>query len=277
MDLPVRLLKQIALYKYLTLSQLQTLNPKWSKKTIGKHIRHLREISLIGTIKYGYHPQYWKLEDVHLLKNKWFIYLKDRHQFQIPDTKIKQSSKVIYQDLTHRTFTIDCQIALSIAFYNANTEIQLYENYFERIKRPDSNRYITSTKLELWNKYVIPDSIFVTKSDNSNSIFCLEMHNGYRVSRIEQKFRLYAKVLQEGIVSKKYTIWVNAYVLNVYQNQSTMNSCLERISKDSYFKYLKNYYLFKTHQNLLDNPIKDRKNTNQKKVSLINLSTWSPN
>ncbi len=58
MDLPIKLLKQIALYKYLTLTQLKILNPKWSKKTIGKHIRQLREITLIGTIKYGYHPQY---------------------------------------------------------------------------------------------------------------------------------------------------------------------------------------------------------------------------
>jgi|GEM_PF-6001455 len=61
---------------------------------------------------------------------------------------------------------------------------------------------------------------------------------------------MYAKILQSGIVSEKYNLETNTYVLNVYEKESTLIACKERIERDSYYKYLREYYLHVTYDNL---------------------------
>jgi|GEM_PF-6676650 len=58
MDLSIKILISLSKYKYLNISQIQKLHSDWSKKTLQKTIRLLRELRFIDTDKYGYHPQF---------------------------------------------------------------------------------------------------------------------------------------------------------------------------------------------------------------------------
>jgi len=85
-------------------------------------------------------------------------------------------------------------------------------------------------------------------------LFCLEVHNGHRVARIEKQLKQYAQDLASGVAGIKYDVEVNPYILIVFEHQSTLTTTLERMSQDEYYTHLKAYYLMKTYDDFVKDP-----------------------
>ena len=73
--------------------------------------------------------------------------------------------------------------------------VKSYQQYFERTQQLHSNRYETATKLKRNDNHYIPDSLIHLGQGNKDYLYCFELHNGYRIQRIEKKMRAYAYII----------------------------------------------------------------------------------
>jgi len=271
MEKSLRLLVQLWTYKFLTISQFENIWWNQSRKSLYWNLHSLKERRLIGVTKYGYHPKYWRVEDMYFLLPKGGGIISDKFWITLSKVKVSRTHKWFFEDYHHRKMTINCQIVISKGFKKQGIKNKIYENYFEKKRGSNDRRTQTATKLNVWESFIIPDSIIGTEFKGKRNLYCFELHNGYRVLRIEQKLKTYAYIISKGIASTKYNLQTNPYIINVFEKESTMTSLIERLSQDHFYLYLKEYYLFKTYKELLRNPLKAWINLNLKSTSLLQL------
>jgi len=146
-----------------------------------------------------------------------------------------------------------------------------YHDYFTRKRKKTSRQRETATKIVLDNSYVIPDSIFWIQKPNSKEVklFCFELHNGFRILRIENKMKQYAQLLTQWAASDKYDISSDAIVLHVFEKESAMIQAMERFKADTYFTYLKPYFLFKSYKDFCEQPFQNWIDLNNTKRHLL--------
>ena len=65
-----QLLEQLMIYKFLTVNQFMDLGRDQSKKTLYQNLKLLEEKKLIQVNKFGYHPNYGRLESIYYLTEK---------------------------------------------------------------------------------------------------------------------------------------------------------------------------------------------------------------
>lgn len=155
--------------------------------------------------------------------------------------------------------TIDCQIFLYKNFINENFRIDRYHHYFNRI-RNSHDKQVIATKIIDEKGYFIPDSTFSINIKNKRKVFCLELHRGYRILKIEKQLKIYGLALKNGNISAKYNLQSNPRVLVVFENKKTMESTLERIQMTPFFLHLKPYFFFILYDDLLVTPLNHRCN-----------------
>lgn len=267
----LRLLEQLARYKFLSVSQCIDLWYPRSKQTLYRNLRDLKELSYIGAMSYKYSPSKGKLEDMHYLQNRWKKYLQDKLGIEESKLLIPKSHKGFYEDYMHRKRTIQCQIIIDLKCDSLSFLRFDFYHYFESQKLPNKKYRQKATKLIMGDSYIIPDSILLHTAWNKQLLFCLEVHNGHRVARIEKQLKQYAQVLASGAASIKYNVEVNPYILVVFEHQSTLQTTLERMNHDEYYTHLKTYYLMKTYDDFVKNPCDHWVNLNWEKVHLLNL------
>jgi len=185
------------------------------------------------------------------------------------DIKLPKSNKGFFDDYVHRIMTINCQIVLCGSIECYSYSLQSYENYFERTKNENSSYWQTSTKLILKNWNVIPDSIFILSNQSKKRIFCLELHRWHRVLKIEKQLKSYGYVLAWGIVSEKYWIQSDPYILIIFEKESCLETTLERVVANSFYTYLRKHILFKTYDEFFRDPLSSWINLDQEKIHLL--------
>lgn len=144
--------------------------------------------------------------------------------------------------------------------------IDVFDYYFERKKKKYGRGHEGATKIHLVNGFLKSDAIFLAESSN---LFCLEIHNQYRVSKIVKQLKPYAYALAEWSPSIKYNVERNAKILIVFQKESTMRSALEIASSDTFYLHMRDYFLLKTYDWLHKDPLKGRRNLHDKEVWLF--------
>jgi len=270
MPLWIWILNQLYRYKFLCVSQFEILWIKASKKTIYKTLQSLRERNLIGTTRYKYNPEKWKLEDVHFLKPKWKEFVKEQYWYTDDQIRIQKQHKGFYEDYAHRKQTISCMIAMDQHCDNLSLPRFTYYQYFETDKRQNRKYRQKATKIEVSNWHVIPDTVIVAMWPQYQLLFCLELHNGYRVKKIEQQLKRYAYILASGAAAETFKVTSNPYILVVFEKANTLRTTLERLKKDTFYTYLKQYYLFKTVDDFIKDPLNHWINLNEDIISLLN-------
>lgn len=271
MEKALRLIIHLTRYKFLANSQFKMLWRDQSDKSLYQNLKLLREKNFIGSNNYGYHPKFWRLENIHFLKPKAQKYLLRKYDLKEWDIKLPSNHKWFFDDYAHRKMTITCQIKLYTSLRHHKVIIPLFEHYFEKSKRPGKKYRERATKIHVWASFIIPDSIFIASKNSHSSLFCLELHKWYRVIKIEKQLKQYAYALASGSASIKYNTKKNAHILIVFEKKSTLDTTLERLSQDHFFSNLKPYFLFKCYDDLLVTPLDHRVNLDHKVVGLPTL------
>lgn len=93
--------------------------------------------------------------------------------------------------------TINAHIAIRSVILPPNGRIGFFETYFEHLKRKDHAYRERATKIFLKNTFFVPDAIFSITNEEYTKLHCLEIHNGYRVKKIEQQIKQYVYALAE--------------------------------------------------------------------------------
>lgn len=89
-------------------------------------------------------------------------------------------------------------------------------------------------------------------------IYCLELHNGYRVNKICEQAEAYVEILAAGSISRIHNRPLPSKVLIVFEHLSTLKTTFERLRAIPQFDKMHNYFLFSTTEVIIKNPEANR-------------------
>lgn len=256
MDIKSRILELLGVYKFLTVSQMERLWIDVSKRTLYKVLRSIKEPhrALIWSRTFRYNPKYWRVEDIHYLRPKWKNHLIKHHKWREEDINMPIWNTLFYNDYQHRKATIDIQIWIRMLALTQDCSIEFYHNYYEWKRNPLLNRKTTSTRIEIDTGFIRADSIFQLKWQETETIYCLELHNGYRVTKICEQALAYVEILASWSVDKVYKKGLPTKVLIVFEHFSTLKTTFERLRAIPKFDNMRKYFLLSTIESIAKSP-----------------------
>lgn len=231
-DAQVKVIKHLAVYKFLTTSQLVKLGVASDRTNVHKHIVGLRDrknpFIMCATAKVI--PGAGRLEAVYYLAN---MGVEAAKSLELPEVKFPVSKQISHtQDYLHRKAVIDCEIALR----ETGIKIDFFDRYFDTIGNNRVASNLTSkTKIEYTNGTLNADAIFmldVTQLE-TKYLYCLEIHNGKDTKRALEQMAAYVTALEIKAPSKKYGFERGCRVLWVFEHEGTMNATRERAMQDT--------------------------------------------
>jgi len=255
-----QILLALATYKFLTISQMQTLGIMKHKPNLSRNLNLLRKegSAFIDKIVFGQHPKKGRLEDMFYLKQKAKRALIQGQMMEEGAIKLPIGrSSMFYKDYFHRKSTINFQIGLHLWLKERKVDILFFETYFDKTgnNRRDKNLQ-AQTKIDLYNeRYLIADAIFMLQTEERNYLYCLEVCNGKDTKRIVKQTSQYLEALELGSASEKYKHDKGFRILSVFEHESIKQAVLERISKDARFKGFENFFFFKNLADIEDGKV----------------------
>ena len=229
--------------------------------------RRVAFIHPIDKIAFRYNPKYGTLDDVHYMRPRWQQYLEslwlEPHMIKRP-----ASWSLFYNDYQHRKMCISISIALRQSWEQSWWTMLFTHQYFEKMANSKGYKEV-STKINL-NQWILKsDLIFCVEQNWNQQLSCLEVHNGNRVKKISDQIKQYVPALSSGAISEKFNHHGNPWILLVFQEEATMRTIIERIGSDAFYMYLMDFYLFKSFDQILVEPISGRINLHGNQVALI--------
>lgn len=250
-----QILLGLARYKFLTPSQFMKLG-------IVAHLPYLRKIladmvqrdkPLIHRIEFGFVPAEGRLESVYYLSKFGKRQLVEGLELDEQDIKMPVGSVMpTYNDYKHRKHTIDIGIYLYQFAEKEELEVEFFDTYFDTTgnNRTDKNlQHKNKIHLDALN-FIIPDGIFVLKSDSRRRLFLLEVYNGKGTKRVLTQMQKHAYAIGQGSPSQKYTFDKGHRVLSVFEFDSIKTATIARMQQANLFAELKNHFLFKSLETL---------------------------
>lgn len=274
-SLQLRILEQLATYRYLSPNQFILAWYTKSKKTLRDNLKSLQERKLCNKTAYTYSQLHGRKEDIwHLLPNGAEV-LERLHGFTSEWIKVSKHKVKLVEDYIHRKMIISSHIVFRQALQKQGINLLLYDYDFEKKKKMNGKGIEGATKISTGSSFLKSDAIFMTQAGNEASLFCVEIHNQHRVTKLTKQLRPYAYVLAQGTASQKYHLNKNPRILILFEKESTLRTSLELVANDSFYLYLREYFLFKTIDNFLICPLQNWINLNKESVHLLSLITPS--
>lgn len=257
-DTGILILELLAQFKFLSVSQFEKLGVSLSRKSLYGILKWLRDTSwwLIGHRTFAYSPKYGRLEDMYYLTPKGKKYLISQHNRGTDEIKLPIGNTLFYKDYQHRKTTIDVHIAFLLALSPHGYSFSFYDHYFEGRNKAQGRGRETATAIYSWELTIRADSLFAALApDGTKKLYAVEVHNGYRVSKISDQLLKHAEVIATGALSKKFGLNISHRVLSVFEHVSTLESAHERLADHPYLHHLKSHFLSKSFNQLITDPL----------------------
>lgn len=94
---------------------------------------------------------------------------------------------------------------------------------------------------------------FMLQTPTQKELYLLELENGKDVKKAVPKCIMHGKAIMLGNANEKYSFDKGYRTLWIFEYKSTMESVLEKLNRIEFFKSLKEYFLFKTLDEINEN------------------------
>lgn len=254
------ILQSLATYKFLKSSQMVRLEVMTHEKNINTQIRFLRGLSkpLMDSENFGSIPKIGRLESIHFLTKKGKQLLIEELGFDPEDIRLPtNSNSLFYQDYFHRKYTIDCHITVNNWAKKNGIEVLFFDRYFDKVGNNRINKNMRAkTRISLKDKhYLIADGIFmILLPDAAQELYCLEMYDGKDTLRTLKQLKKHVEAIEVGSVSEQYGLPYAHRVLCIFEQEGLQKAVIKRTNQEREFTHVKEFFLTKTLQNVLDQP-----------------------
>jgi hypothetical protein len=246
------ILTQLAKYKFLTISQLETLGVS-SKQYLQKTLKILRETKLTNRLEYAFTAKLGKFEDIHFLTARAAAAIAQGGIMEIEQIQVPSNSQpLFYNDYIHRIRTVDCQISFDLWTVKTERSSVFYECYFHKIgsNRKKEQTGILQAKTRLYfdnGTYFEPDGVFMYESEQGErTLATIEICNNRDTKKIENQVKNHLLAFQEGLAKKKYSHDKGNYVLFVFSEPDIMRFTIDRLLKNPNIMKAEPFLLFKS-------------------------------
>lgn len=231
-DPQVNVIKTLAVYKFLTTSQMVRLGVCFDKSNLQKHIVGIRDRKT--PYIYGTGPKTLagagRLESVYYLSP---LGVEVAKELGISDPKYPINKYISHtQDYYHRKSVIDFEISVR----SMPVEVEVFDRYFDTVgnNRNDSN-LTSKTKVDFATGSLKADGIFILNIPELNEryLYCLEVHNGKDTKRALEQMAPYVNALAVKAPSQKYNFERGCRVLWLFEEEGCMKATQERAMQDA--------------------------------------------
>lgn len=91
------------------------------------------------------------------------------------------------------------------------------------------------------------------QTQNRKELYAIEMYNGMDVNRIHQSLLQHLLALKDGQPSRQFELDYGSRVLCVFEMDSCKTQVMKRLCEDEHFAFAKEYFLFKTLDEVKEN------------------------
>jgi hypothetical protein len=205
----IRVLSELATYRYLTVPQLVRLGVSPNRTYVRSVLLEMESAQkpLIRKIEYGAYGGTGRLPKFVYL-TKWGAEQLAEYRQAEPETVFypKQHGNPFRNDYFHRTATIDFQIELN-RFAVGNGNIPFYHAYFykEGSNRGGGMRLQSKTKVRFEREYIIPDAVFRFDVPGRHDwLFAVEVKNGFDTKATFAQIRRHVDAIASEAIEKAF-------------------------------------------------------------------------
>ncbi len=248
-----KVLRALATYKFLTTGQLLLLKIMTDRANMNKQLAELKNRSrpLIGSITFGVHPTFGKLESIHYLTSYGVYLLLECYGEQFEVRYPKGSNQIFQQDYFHRINLINVQIALYSWASKNDVSVLLFRTYFDKLSTGKSKGFRAESAIEIHgNNYLIADGVCLIRTKRREELYAIEMYNGDDTNRVHQSLFGHLQALKNGQPSRQFGLDYGSRVLCVFEKDIYKFKAMKRISEDPRFASSKAHFLFKSMEEL---------------------------
>ena len=249
-----KILTSLACYKFLTTGQLLNLSGVSDRSYLNKLIVHLKNRSqpLVGSINFGVHPQFGKLQSVHYLTTHSLELVRELLGENYPIRFPKGKQSLFQQDYFHRMYTIDVHIAL-IKWAELNgVTVDYFCTYFDKLSSGKDKGYRAESAIRLGeHDYLIADALCILQTNEKKELYAIEMYNGNNTHRVHRSLFGHLQALKKGQPSRQFGLRHGSRVLCVFERNAYKIQAMKRLCQDECFANAKKHFLFKSLEELM--------------------------
>lgn len=107
------------------------------------------------------------------------------------------------------------------------------------------------------------------QTQNRKELFAIEMFNGMNVQRVHNSLLQHLMALKDGQPSKQFELVYGSRILCVFELETCKNQTIKRLNEDGRFAFAKDYFLFKTLDEVKENVFEEWELFDGEKVNLF--------
>lgn len=241
-----KILESLAVYKFLTYSQMVRLGISSQKPYLSRTMKVLLDRKYVARLDFGVDPKKGKLESFFYLLPKAKTLLIEQWGWEAENIRLPIGrSSFFAKDYEHRKGTIDIQIKVYQQAQEKGQEVIFFHTYYDKIGSAKQGNLKALTSITYGqDKYLIADAIFMLKTGKKQSLYTVEYHRGTDSKRMLRTIEQYGRVLASGVLSIQHGLQENAKVLCVFERQSCLEATKKRFMDDGRFENLRELFLF---------------------------------
>lgn len=249
----LQILEHLAEFKYLTSTQIMAL---LEVKTL-PHINML--LNKLGDGKspltrfkdFGFYPGYGRLPRIHFLTPKGADFLVENLDIEREKIKYPKEKKVMFQrDYFHRVATVDFNIGLHKFCRKNQFEKVFFDYYFDMTGSQRNGDGKAKNALPVGDFQIIPDGIGKIFNEEVENLFLFEQHNGKDTKRAIKQIFNHMQAISELSANEKYNHKKSVRVFYVFESESCKKSVVRELYNREDITSFKEYFLFKTQEQL---------------------------
>lgn len=225
-----RTLEALAVYRFLTPEQMQTVGVAKQRSDIYRALGDLRQRNRAPIVAFSPPPPvpHGKLAGFYALSQDGAAVLNARPEHA--HVVVHKKYNDFQSEYLHRRETVDLHIMLRTWAVGQGAVVDFFETYFDPYVR-GAKHFVPRTHIQLAHGGFNSDVIFhFTTSDGARRLCGVEIARGKRTAYVTKQVERYVSALNEEAFEKKYDYPHEARALFVFEEARGMELVGERVS-----------------------------------------------
>ncbi len=266
-EIEEQILKQLAHYKYMTLSQLVKTGTG-GKSYVSTRLKQLRDAGMVGVSQYGgvYRSGGGgRAENInYLLPRGAKLLAENTEGLDIAAIHFPKNIDGMFRnDYFHRISTVNSQIAFELWAKSKGFEVLFFDTYFHKVgsakTAKDDNPLKSITRVTFDDgSFIEPDASFLYQTPERLYLMALEVHNGKDVTRLVTQLKRLSLAVSKGMITalykERYGVKTSPRILCTLETAGMLQLVQKRMGADPFFNpdWMQKAFLFKVAEQAWD-------------------------
>lgn len=254
-NIQATILELLAVYQYLSVSQLQVLTKK-SLSYLREQLAILRQRKYIAAYTVTVTAKV-RAESIYHLSPVGVEFLQNEKAFIGAINYPKGSSVLVVKDYMHRLAFQWLQIYTRLHLEQERIKLVDFSTYFDKTGNNRKDKNLEAKTKIILNKetgqFYIPDGTMLCEKQNKITLYLIEHFADKNTIRIINTIATHAKIIANGNASRQYNVQSNPVILCCFSFDSIKQAVIKRLIANEQFTPVSPLFLFASLDDVKEN------------------------